>query len=119
LGGNALATLLLMTGIAAAAAAILVVARAVRLDDYRLGALAGTGLTALVVIAMAVMLDILRDAYLKPYFHPGRFVVQTQWAVLPLFLAVFLGGVALWVAMLWRYPFTAAVKAEASRSGAR
>ena len=103
LGDNTLATALLVTGIAGAAAAIVVVARALRLDDYRLGAFAGTVLTAVAVIAMVVMRDILRDEYLKPYFHPERFVVQTQWTVLPLFLAVFLGGVALWLVMLRRW----------------
>ena len=38
------------------------------------------------------MRDILRDAYLKPYYHPERFVVHTQWSVFPLFLALFIGG---------------------------
>jgi hypothetical protein len=110
---------LLVTGIAGGVCALMVVARALRMDDYRLGALAGTGLTVVVVIAMAVMRDILRDDYLKPYFHPERFVVQTQWTVLPLFLAVFLGGVVLWLVMLRRYPFTAPLKSDAARSGAK
>ena len=106
LGDNVLATILLMAGIAGAVTAILVVARALRL-----GAIGGTGITVLAIAAMALMRDILRDDYLKSYFHPERFVVQTQWTVLPLFLAVFLGGVALWAVMLWRYPFTATIKA--------
>lgn len=118
-GGNGLATLLFAAGIAGAIAAILVVAWALRRDDYRLGACAGTGLTALVVLAMVIMRDILRDGYLKPYFHPERFVVQTQWTVLPLFLAIFVGGVILWVIMFRRYPFTAAVKSGAWRAGAK
>jgi len=103
--------MLLVAGIAGAVAAILVVARALRQDDCRTGAIGGTGITFLVIAAMAVMRDILRDDYLKLYFHPERFVVQTQWTVLPLFLTVFLGGVALWAVMLWRYPFTATIKA--------
>ena len=119
LGDNSLATLLLVIGIAGAAAAIMVVARPLRQDDYRMGALGGTATTAVVVLVMAVMRDILRDAYLKPYFHPERFVVQTQWTVLPLFLAVFLGGVALWLVMLRRYPFTATLKSGPARSGAK
>jgi hypothetical protein len=52
---------------------------------------------------MSIMRDILRDAYLEPYFHPHQFPVQTQWAVFPLFLVLFLGGVALWFVMLKRY----------------
>jgi hypothetical protein len=118
LGDNGLATLLLAVGVAGAVAAILVVARALTQDDYRWGAVGGTGITFLVVLSMALMRDTLRDDYLKPYFHPERFVVQTQWTVLPLFLAVFIGGVALWAVMLWRYPFTAAVKAGTPHPGA-
>jgi hypothetical protein len=53
--------------------------------------------------------------YLKPYFHPGRFVVQTQWTVLPLFLVLFMGGEVLWLGMLKRYPFTAPLKSGAGR----
>lgn len=55
------------------------------------------------ILSMSVMRDILRDAYLKPYFHPDQFVVKTQWSVFPLFLVLFLAGVALWFVMLWRY----------------
>jgi hypothetical protein len=49
------------------------------------------------------MRDILRDAYLKPYFHPEQFAVKTQWSVLPLFLLLFVAGVFLWLLMLKRY----------------
>ena len=119
LGDNRAATLLLVIGIASAVAAIMVVARALRRDGYRLGALGGTGITAAAVVVMAVMRDILRDDYLKPYFHPERFVVQTQWSVLPLFLAVFLAGVALWLVMLRRYPFTARLKSDTAQPGAK
>jgi len=52
---------------------------------------------------MSVMRDILRDAYLGPYFQPGQFAVKTQWSVVPLFLVVFLAGVVLWFVMLKRY----------------
>jgi len=107
LGGSSLATALLAAGVAGALAAVLLVAKAIGSDDYRLGALAGGGVTLLVILTMVVMRDLLRDDYLQPYFHPERFTVATQWTVLPLFLAVFLGGVALWLVMLRRYPFTA------------
>lgn len=104
-GGSVIVTLLLVLGTVGAAAAIVLVAYALQRDAWRLGALGGTGITALVVIAMVVLRDVLRDNYLKPYFHPERFIVQTQWTVLPLFLAVFLGGVVLWLVMIRRYPF--------------
>jgi hypothetical protein len=52
---------------------------------------------------MSVMRDLLRGAYLNPYFHPGQFAVKTQWSVLPLFLGLLLAGVVLWFVMLKRY----------------
>ncbi len=77
LGDNGWATSLLAAGIAGAVAAILVVARALPgRTTTRLGAIGGTGITVLVVLAMAVMRDVLRDNYLKPYFHPERFLVS-------------------------------------------
>ncbi len=117
MGDNALATALLVTGMAAAAAAIVVVARALHGEDYRRTALSATGLTVAAVAAMAILRDILRDEYLKPYFHPERFVVETQWTVLPLFLGLFLGGVALWLVMVMRYPFTGGL--NETRDGAK
>ena len=60
---------------------------------------------------MSVMRDILRDAYLKPYFHPQEFAVKTQWSPLLLFLGLFLAGVALWILMLMRYGFFTKAKA--------
>ncbi|NUM76154.1 hypothetical protein HUU40_17455, partial [candidate division KSB1 bacterium] len=59
-----------------------------------------------VIIFMAIMRDALRDAYLANYFSPKSFVVQTQWDVLILFLALFVGGIALWLVMLKRYFFS-------------
>ncbi len=58
---------------------------------------------AVVVISMVVMRDILRNAYLQPFRDPAGPTVQTQWEVLPIFLAVFVAGVALWGFMMWRY----------------
>jgi hypothetical protein len=61
------------------------------------------GILAVVILCMSVMRDILRDAYLKPWFNSGQFAVKTQWSVLPLFLALFVAGVILWLVMLARY----------------
>jgi predicted membrane protein len=57
------------------------------------------------------MRDILRDAYLKPYFHPQELAVKTQWSPLLLFLGLFLAGIALWIVMLMRYGFFTKAKA--------
>jgi hypothetical protein len=105
LGDNPLATALLVLGVAGALAAIVIVGDALRKENIRLGTYVGCGLTAFVILCMSVMRDILRDAYLQPYFHPEQFAVKTQWTVLPLFLVIFLAGVALWLIMMKRYGF--------------
>jgi hypothetical protein len=38
--------------------------------------------------------------------------VKTQWEVFPLFLVLFIAGVALWFVMLWRYGIFGGAKAE-------
>jgi hypothetical protein len=103
LGDNALATLLFVIGVGAAIGAILLMAEALRRDSVQLAAYFVSGLTGVVVLSMAVMRDMLRDAYLKPYFRPEQFTVKTQWSVFPLFLFLFVAGVILWFVMLKRY----------------
>jgi len=105
LGDSTLATTLLVLGVAGALGAIMIVGNAQRRDSIRLAAYGGSGLTAFVILCMSVMRDILRDAYLKPYFHPEQFAVKTQWSVFPLFLVLFVAGVAFWLVMMKRYGF--------------
>lgn len=109
LGGNILATALLIFGVVGALAAIVIVGRAQRSENVRLAAWFGTGLVALVILCMVVMRYILRDAYLKAYFHPEQFASKTQWSVFPLFLAIFLAGAILWLVMMKRYGFFSGV----------
>jgi len=111
MGGNALATSLLAFGIVGALASIYLMSDALRKDNVRHAAIAVSTITALIILTMSVMRDILRDAYLKPYFHPQQFPVKTQWSPLLLFLGLFLAGVALWIVMLMRYGFFAKAKA--------
>ena len=108
MGDNPLATALLLVGIAGGIAAIVLMSGAQRTANIRAAAFAVPAIVAVVIASMTVMRDLLRDAYLKPYFHPGQFTVKTQWAVLPLFLALFLAGVALWLLMMRRYWFPGA-----------
>lgn len=105
MGDNPLATGLLMFGIAGAGVALFLMSNALRSENIRVAGAAVTGLIVLVILAMSVMRDILRDAYLKPYFHPHEFAVKTQWSPLLLFLGLFVAGIALWAAMMLRYGF--------------
>jgi hypothetical protein len=113
MGDSPLATTLLMVGVLGAIGSIFMMSDALRKEDIRVAAYYVPGIIAVVIVCMAVMRDLLRDAYLKPYFNPGQFTVKTQWEVLPLFLALFVGGVILWFAMLKVYGFFGGAKAAA------
>ena len=110
-GNNLVATSLMLLGVFGASAAIFMMSHAVRQENIRVAAYYVPGILAVVILSMCVMRDILRDAYLKSYYHPERFVVHTQWSVFPLFLALFVGGVILWFVMLKRYGLFRAAKA--------
>ena len=89
---------------------------ALRKESFRVAAIYVPGILALVIVCMSIMRDILRDAYLHPYFHSGQFTVATQWSVLPLFLALFVAGVILWLVMLWRYGWLGGKKEPAGNN---
>ncbi len=103
MGDNTEATVLFLIGVLGGMGSIFLMSDAVRKENIRMAAVYVPGILAVVIGCMSVMRDILRNAYLKPYFHPSQFAVHTQWSVLPLFLVLFVGGVILWVVMLKRY----------------
>ena len=103
MGDNPLASILFGIGILGTVAAIFLMSDALRKQNIRLAAYGVSALLAVVILTMTILRDILRDAYLEPYFHPHTFAVKTQWAVLPVFLVLFLAGVGLWLLMLKRY----------------
>jgi len=112
MGQNLLATVALFIGIMGALAAIFVMMEALRKHDPRKGFYLASGMALLIVVFMAIMREILQDAYLAEYFKPANFAVKTQWDVLVLFLALFLGGVGLWLAMIKRYFFSPKLRVE-------
>jgi hypothetical protein len=112
MGANPLATILLLVGIVGGIASIFMMVNARRKENIRIATWYVPGVTVVVILCMTWMRDILRDAYLKPYFHPEQFVVKTQWTVLPLFLVLFIAGVVLWFVMLKRYGLFGKGKAE-------
>jgi hypothetical protein len=103
MGDSPLASALFIAGILGSVAAIFLMSNALRKQNIRVAAYGVSAILAVVIITMIVMRDLLRDAYLEPYFHPHQFAVKTQWAVLPVFLVLFLAGVGLWILMLQRY----------------
>ncbi|RMD97792.1 MAG: hypothetical protein D6814_08805 [Calditrichaeota bacterium] len=111
MGDNLLATVAIFIGIGGGLAAIFIMSSALRQEDPRKGIAAAMALTAIVIVFMAIMRDVLRDAYLQAYFQPSNFAIKTQWDVLILFLVLFIAGVALWLVMIRRYFFSPASKA--------
>jgi hypothetical protein len=103
LGDNPLATTLLLIGFTGGIGAIFLMSGALQKQNIRVAAFYVPAILAVVIVSMSIMRYILRDAYLKPYFHSGQFAVKTQWSVFPLFLGLFFGGVILWFAMLKRF----------------
>ncbi len=112
MGGNALATTALLVGVVGGLAAIFLMSEALRKDDPRTGFYLASGLAVVVVAFMAIMRDVLRDAYLAQFFNPANFVVQTQWDVMILFFVLFLAGVGLWLLMLKRYFFSPELRVD-------
>lgn len=110
MGDDPLATTLFLVGAAGGIGAIFLMSHALRKENLRVAAYLVPGITGVVILCMSVMRDILRDAYLKPYFHPDQFAVKTQWSVFPLFLLLFAAGVVLWFVMLRRYGLFGAKK---------
>jgi hypothetical protein len=80
-----------------------VVSGAAHCNNPRPGLYSGIGLTILVVGLMVISRDMLRDSYLASYLSP--YSIQIQWDVFPLFLAIFLAGLILWLVMIQRYQF--------------
>jgi len=103
MGENLLATVLFAVGFLLALALIPMMSAGVKKHDPRPALLRTIGATVLLLVVMVVQRDILRHAYLRPYFNSAAFSTQTQWDVLGLFLILFLGGVYLWILMMRRY----------------
>ncbi|MCB0260677.1 MAG: hypothetical protein KDH97_11785 [Calditrichaeota bacterium] len=110
MGGNMLATISLLIGVVGGLAAIFIMSNGIRNDDPRTPAWWAMGITGVVVIFMAMMRDVLRTAYLSPYFKASELPVKTQLDVLILFLVLFVIGILVWALMIKRYFFTPSAK---------
>lgn len=105
MGQNLPATILLMAGIILSLAVIFLMSNALRNEDPRNGVMWTGVATAVLLLIMVIMRDLLRDSYLGQYFQPSHFQSATQWSVLILFLILFVAGIYLWVLMMKKYFF--------------
>lgn len=122
LGSDPVAAVLLLIGILGTIGSIFLMSFALRNEDIRMAAYYVPGIVGVVIVCMATMRNILRAAYLAPYFHPSELGVKTQWTVFPLFLVVFVAGAVFWFVMMMRYRWangqkTAGVGADARADG--
>lgn len=112
MGDSPLASALLMVGLLGGILAIVLMSGALRTQNLRVAGTVVPAITALVILCMVVMRDLVRDAALKAWFEPAHFAVKTQWSVLILFLVLFIAGIALWIIMLYRFGLFRAKKAD-------
>ena len=102
LGGNTLDTTLLLAGILLALVGLALLFLALAARDPRPPALAGIGCVALTIVFMAIVRHRVREAYLAPHFSVEQLPAEPQTAVILLFFAIFIGGLAVVGFMLWK-----------------
>ncbi len=103
MGGSITGTVLFALGFIGGILAIILMAQALKKDDPRKGFKMSAIISGVVVGAMAVMREVLREAYLGVYYISHNFDTATQWIVLSIFIISFIGGVWLWIMMFRRY----------------
>jgi hypothetical protein len=95
--------IILAIAIVAALAAVSAFLLVMRGQFERRMAAVGLVLTAVVLIAMDLIRDMVRRASLDPYLQPENFRARPQWDVLALFLVFFSASAVLWVVMVKKY----------------
>jgi len=100
MGRDLVATVLLVLGLLLPLAAVvhLVLARGGKAPMRQ--AVIGIGSGMLTVAIMVVLRDVVRNAYIAPFFRPAQLPVAPQWGVIALFFVIFLAGLATLTYML-------------------
>lgn len=119
IGGNRFATALSGLGLLLPLAAIahLLLAKSNKAPKRLLGI--GVGCGVLTVAVMVIMRDVLRNLSLAPYFSPNQLPVASQWGIILLFLALFVGGLATVYYMLRKLALATRVQVAAAKSAGR
>lgn len=108
LGGDALATAILVAAIALALVAMMTALRNLALGG---ACLVGT------LVLMAVIRHLVRVAYLRPYFDPRALPVEGQWVVFTLFALLLVAGLATVGWMLWKFFLPGSARAASGQAG--
>jgi hypothetical protein len=99
MGGNTAATVLLGLGLVLPLAAIMHLITAKAKKPVQ-NSIIGIGSGVATVAVMVVIRDILRNAYLAPYFSLGQLKVAPQWGVIEIFVVLFVAGLGVLFWML-------------------
>jgi hypothetical protein len=99
MGGSVGATVLLGLGLLLPLAAIMHLVTAKAKNPVR-NSMIGIGSGVATVAVMIVLRDIVRNAYLAPYFDLGQLKVAPQWGVIGIFLVLFVAGLGVLFWML-------------------
>jgi hypothetical protein len=105
LGSHTSGTVLFAISIVATLAAVFAMLTAIRQRSPHRMVTVSLILTAVVMVAMVLMRDIVRSAYLNPYFSPASLAVEPRWGIVSLFLVLFSVALVLWGIMLKKYFF--------------
>ncbi len=92
MGGNGVATAVFGISVLLSLVSLILILLSFNAQNPRPLSIFGIVLLFLTIVGMAVMRDILRDAYLSDYFKPEQFEVQPQISVLIVFGIVFIAG---------------------------
>lgn len=102
MGGDPIATVLLLAGILLAVASLV--------SGFKRKVVASLSLAIPLLYVMSFIRDIVRSGYLAPFFDPAKVPVTPQWSPMVLFFVSLVGGIALVAWMLAQLP--AAQKAD-------
>ncbi len=114
MGGNPVATALLGLGMLLPIVAIMQLVTAKASKSSR-SAVIGIGAAVATVAVMVGIRDIVRNAYLAPYFNLGQLKVAPQWSVIGLFLVTFVAGLGV---LFWMLLAVAKGKEPTTSAGA-
>ncbi len=98
--GSALGAVMIGLGMLLPLAAIMHIMLAARTEKTLLHARLGIGATLVTLIVMVVFRQMVRSSYVGNYVHLSELPVRSQWSVIALFLALFVGGLITVYAML-------------------
>ncbi|MFC1557116.1 hypothetical protein ACFL6I_06740 [candidate division KSB1 bacterium] len=105
MGENMMATALFGVAFLLTIAVLFIIRKAGRIEDGRKLTYVGASHVLLILVFMAIMRELLRQAYLEPYFRLDQLPSEPQWTVFFIFVILLIIGLAVlgWmVTVVWK-----------------